>query len=167
MKCDYFRLCYILQNGGIYVDADERYQYKKVNTLLVNNRLKLNPLCYDIKTDLMVPPQQFINQSESNENWIFYVNNNPIIAPAGHPLIHRALARSTEILIQSEYPIKDIQSATGPGNMSASLVAHAITLSIEDMSVDFEILHDWDKYSITPWPLSYRNDKRNWRLWKP
>ena len=28
-------------------------------------------------------------------------------------------------------------------------------------------LGEWDFISVSRWPLSYRNDERNWRLWKP
>lgn len=163
MRCDYFRLCYILSSGGFYVDADEMYQGMDLNHLFDDNRLKLQPLCYDIETGAMINPNVFMKDRLYSPNWIFYFNNNPIIAPAGHPIIRLALERATCILINSrERP--EIQSTTGPGNLTASLVRHAISKELAGEAQDFLILSDWESTSISPWPLSYRNDVRNWRL---
>jgi len=163
MRCDYFRLCYILSSGGFYVDADEMYQGMDLNHLFDDNRLKLQPLCYDTETEAMMKPNVFMKDRLYSPNWIFYFNNNPIIAPAGHPIIRLALERATCILINSrERP--EIQSTTGPGNLTASLVRHAISRELAGEAQDFLILSDWESTSISPWPLSYRNDARNWRL---
>jgi mannosyltransferase OCH1-like enzyme len=163
MRCDYFRLCYILSNGGFYVDADEVYQGKNLDYLFNDNKLKLQPLCYDIETGTMVKPGVFIKEESDSPNWIFYFNNNPIIAPAGHPILHLALERATKILINSkERP--EIQSTTGPGNLTASLVNYSVYQESIQATQDFLILSDWESVSVSPWSLSYRNDARNWRL---
>lgn len=163
MQCDYFRLCYLLVYGGFYIDADEFYQGTDYNHYFQDNKLKIQPLCYDIESGKMIKPEIFTKRGEYSENWIFYVNNNPLIAPAHHPIIRLALDRSTRILLDSEKGL-DIQSTTGPGNLSASVVSHSIALK-SARPRDFMIIPDWDSISISPWPLSYRNDKRNWRLW--
>jgi hypothetical protein len=46
------------------------------------------------------------------------------------------------------------------------LVRHSITSKLNGSTRDFLILPNWEATSISPWPLSYRNDERNWRLWK-
>jgi mannosyltransferase OCH1-like enzyme len=163
MRCDYFRLCYILKNGGFYVDADEIYQGLDLKHLFDDNRLKLHPLCYDIKTGTMIKTNVFMKDQQYSPNWIFYVNNNPIIAPPGHPIIRLALERATCILLNSR-DRPEIQSTTGPGNLTVSLVRHAISLELAGKAQDFLILSDWESMSISPWPLSYRRDARNWRL---
>lgn len=166
MRCDYFRLCYILTQGGFYVDADEVYQGIDCNHFFYDNRLKLHPLCYDISTDTMIKTDAFVCNRKFSADWIFYVNNNPIIAPANHPIILLALERATRILLSSvERP--EIQATTGPGNLSASLVRHSLSSNLSDKTRDFLILSNWEATSISPWPLSYRNDERNWRLLKP
>ena len=163
MRCDYFRLCYILVNGGFYVDADEIYQGTECGQLFCDSRLKVQPLCYDTKSGNMISPDFFIGKCQSSASWIYYINNNPIISPAHHPIIHLALERATRILLNSsERP--EIQSTTGPGNFTASLVRHAISSNYSGRNCDFFILPDWESTSISPWPLSYRNDDRNWRL---
>lgn len=165
MRCDYFRLCYILSNGGFYVDADEIYQGTDCSALFDDDRLKIQPLCYDIQTGEMIKPEVFMIDRKYSSNWIFYINNNPLISPAGHPVIRLALKRTTRILLNiKERP--EIQSTTGPGNLTASLVRHAISLRLADKFQDFFILPDWEAMSISPWSLSYRNDERNWRLSK-
>jgi len=163
MRCDYFRLCYILSSGGLYVDADEMYQGTDFNHLFDDNRLKIQPLCYDTETGKMINPDVFMRDRQYSCKWIFYFNNNPIISPAGHSIIRLALERATRILINS-MKRPEIQSTTGPGNLTASLVRHAISQELAGETQDFLILSDWEATSINPWPLSYRNDARNWRL---
>jgi len=166
MRCDYFRLCYIVTRGGFYVDADELYQGTLCERLFHDKRLKLQPLCYDKASDSMLDPSVFLQTQRRSPGWIYYVNNNPIIAPRGHAVIHIALQRATEILLNCS-GTPEIQSTTGPGNLSASLVRHSITSTTNVEGKDFLLLSDWATYSISPWPLSYRNDQRNWRLWDP
>ena len=167
MRCDYFRLCYIWKNGGFYVDADEVYDGADCEFLYLDDRLKVQPLCYDTQTDAMVCCDVFIGQMAFSPNWIFYVNNNPIVAPAFHPIIRSALARSTRILLSQAGERLDIQATTGPGNLTASLVQHSIASRAEAKHRDFLLLRDWEAMSTSRWPLSYRDDERNWRLWSP
>jgi mannosyltransferase OCH1-like enzyme len=163
MRCDYFRLCYIITCGGFYVDADEVYQGTGCEAFFNDNKLKIQPLCYDTATDAMVKPEIFLKDTTLPSSRIFYINNNPIIGPAGHELLRLAIERSTRILLErSERP--EIQSTTGPGNLSASLVNYAIRTKVECREWDFLILPNWEHTSVCRWPLSYRNDERNWRL---
>ena len=164
MKCDYFRLCYLYYHGGFYVDADERYQGVDCRRLLQDGRLKIQPLCYDTRTGEMISPGVFMRQRRHVDEWIYYVNNNPLIAPARHPIIGQALARATSQLLQPAFSGQSIQSIAGPGNLTASLVMYA--LAAADAVPDFYILPNWDSVSVSPWPLSYRNDERNWRVWE-
>ena len=165
MRCDYFRLCYVLANGGFYVDADEVYQGGDWQCLYRDNRIKLQPLCYDCLTDTMVESNVFIKNKGYSPNWIFYVNNNPIVAPASHPVVRQALVRSTRLLMNQESQIRDIQSTTGPGNLTASLVCHSINSKCTRSVPDFQLLENWEAISLCRWPLGYRNDERNWRIW--
>ncbi len=166
MKCDYFRLCYVFVKGGFYVDADELYQGMDLNHLFNDDLLKIQPLCYDTVTGQMIKPDLFMERQDPLQEWIYYVNNNPLIAPPNHPVIHLALNRSTSILLGSttKYPF-EIQSTTGPGNLTASLVRHSINGKMNNTLIDFSFLRNWEDISVSPWPLSYRNDERNWRLW--
>jgi hypothetical protein len=45
------------------------------------------------------------------------------------------------------------------------LVQHAIDLERAGEARDYALLADWDALSISQWPLEYRHDERNWRLW--
>ena len=167
MRCDYFRLCYIYRHGGFYVDADEVYRGDDCRSLYRDNRLKIQPLCYDRVTDTMVDPEVFIGNKTYSPYWIFYVNNNPLVAPASHPIVRLALARSTRILLDHASEPLDIQSTTGPGNLTASLVQHSIASRLAGDDRDFLLITDWNSLSTSRWPLSYREDERNWRLWDP
>lgn len=162
MRCDYFRLCWMLLRGGFYVDADECYLGTDCDELFADRRLQLQPLCYDLSADAMIPACDFLNEQEHSIDRIYYVNNNPLVGPRGHPIIRLALERATGLLLHS--PSRDIQSTTGPGNLTASLVRHSVGQG-DDQPRDFRFVVDWDAISVSRWPLSYREDERNWRLW--
>ena len=167
MRCDYFRLCYLVLHGGFYIDADEFFQGGDCRPFFRDNRLKMQPLCYDTSAGTMVQNDTFTKIQNESPQWIFYVNNNPLIAPASHPVVRLALARSTRILLSHKEKQLDIQSTTGPGNLTASLVKHAIASELSGRARDFSFLAKWDTLAVSRWPLSYRNDERNWRLWSP
>jgi hypothetical protein len=165
MRCDYFRLCYVVREGGMYVDADDVYLGGDPAMLFRDDALLVNALCYDCKTDSMVPSQRFVGRDHCAE-WTYYVNNNPLIAPAGHPVLRLALARATRALLALTEDRPDIQSTTGPGNLTACLVQHAVALARRGKPLDFVALTDWDSFAVTRWPLAYRRDDRNWRVWR-
>lgn len=165
MRCDYFRLCYLLRRGGFYVDADDVYQGGEWHYLYDDDRLKLQPLCYDTGTDSMIAPNIFRREEASSPEWVYYANNNPIIAPPEHPVIRLALRRATGLLLSSADARRDIQSTTGPGNLTASLVKHSLSRRHADEPEDFLLIADWESIAVSRWPLSYRDDERNWRLW--
>lgn len=162
MRSDYLRLCYVLADGGFYVDADDVLTGGSWWKLYADDRLKLQPLCYDIPSGSMVSSSELWRADLSTEGRIFYVNNNPLIAPADHPVLRRALDRATRLLLGDD-PFPEIQSTTGPGNLSAALVAHARVLETLGAPLDFELRRDWDSIAETRWELSYRADDRNWR----
>jgi len=163
MQSDYFRLCYILVEGGCYIDADDVHNGPGIERLFDDGRLKVQPLCYDVETDRMVPPEIFTEPGADAPTWIFYFNNNPLLASFGHPIIERALANATAAIEQAtDGELPEIQSTTGPGNLTRSIFELAqqsgTTLSA------LHVLRDWENVASSRWPLSYRSDRRNWRL---
>lgn len=163
MQSDYFRLCYISLKGGVYVDTDDVYLGNDINDLFMDNKLKIQPLCYDISTDSMIPPEIFTKENNHEKPWIFYFNNNPLIAPPHHTIIDKALERSTESLNKSNTSPLDIQSITGPGNLTKTI----FSLSKEiDLSSQLTVMSNWKEIAETRWELEYRTDSRNWRLIK-
>jgi len=163
MKSDYFRYSYIFVEGGFYIDADDVYYGTPIDHLFKDGRLKLQPFCYDIATDQMVPPSVFVNPGANELSWIFYFNTTPLIADRNHPIIERALLNATIALEQeSKGELPEVQAPTGPGNLTKSIFE-----VVADESCPKEallVVHDWEKISTSKWPLSYRSDKRNWRL---
>jgi hypothetical protein len=163
MQSDYFRLCYILVEGGCYIDTDDVYDGSQIQHLFSDGRLKLQPLCYDMATNMMVPPSLFAKPGANSASWIFYFNNNPLIAGSGHPLIERALAHATLSLEKDvTNGLPEIQSTTGPGNLTSSIF-DAIT-ECGEIEQALLVLCDWENIARSRWELSYRNDPRNWRL---
>lgn len=163
MQADYFRLCYLLVEGGFYVDADDVCVGTQIDWLFDDGRLKIQPLCYDIASGTMVSPSTFLHVDAYNPNWIFYFNNNPLIANRDHPVIERALRQATELLeLAREDMLPEIQATTGPGNLSKSIFDLGATSG--GVENDLVVLRDWDSLAISRWPLSHRGDARNWRL---
>lgn len=163
MRSDYFRLCYILMEGGCYLDADDVYHGSAIEHLFNDGRLRIQPLCYDISTNQMVPPSVFTELGANASTWIFYFNNNPLIAVNGHPIVKRALAKATEALERpTEGELPEIQSTTGPGNLTKSIFG----LATEQGEIEraLLVLCDWEDIATNKWSLSYRHDARNWRL---
>jgi len=164
MQSDYFRLCYVLVEGGIYIDADDVCVGTDIGWLAEDWRLKLQPLCYDIATGALVKPAVFLRTEAYVPSWIFYFNNNPLVAGPGHPVIEHALSQATRLLEPTgNDELPEIQSATGPGNLSRSIFDLA-TKTGSDIESDVVVLADWEAFAVSHWPLSYRNDARNWRL---
>lgn len=163
MQSDFFRLCFIYVEGGCYVDADDVYHGAKIEHLFSDGRLKIQPLCYDISTDGMVPPSDFTRPGANALSWIFYFNNNPLSANHGHPIVERALASATTALEKSHKDeLPDIQSTTGPGNLTKSIFDAVTENSQTERALC--VLRRWEDIASSKWPLSYRHDKRNWRL---
>lgn len=163
MQSDYFRLCYILIEGGCYLDADDVYHGSPIEHLFSDGRLRIHPLCYDISTNQMIPPSVFTEPGANASTWIFYFNNNPLLAVRGHPIVERALARATEAVERpASGELPEIQSTTGPGNLTTSVFD--LATEHDDIEDTLLVLCGWEDVATSRWPLSYRRDTRNWRL---
>lgn len=162
MRSDYLRMCFILREGGLYVDADDVLIAPDVEDLVADGTLKLQPLCYDVEKHAMAPTGDVWRPDLPTGRRIFYANNNPISAAPGHPVLERALTRSTTLLLAGD-PRPEIQSTTGPGNLTACLAAHARDLEASGGTFDFRFIRGWNTIAETRWELSYRGDGRNWR----
>ena len=163
MQSDYFRYCYIFIEGGFYVDADDVYHGTAIDHLFRDGRLKLQPFCYDIATAQMVSPSVFVKRGANEMSWIFYFNTTPLIAARSHPIVERALLNATTSLEQEPHgKLPEVQATTGPGNLTRSVVE---VLAHESCQQEvLLVVHNWEEVSTSKWPLSYRSDKRNWRL---
>ena len=164
MRSDYFRLCFLLQNGGLYVDADDALREPEAILPLIDaGVLQLQPLCYRLSTDSMVVPNDFADNV--SDDLTFYVANDPMVAPANHPVIQAALDQATDRLIAADGTSRDIQWLTGPGNLSEVLVRYSLQLETTGARPDFQFISTWVQIAPGDWTLDYRNDDRNWRLW--
>ena len=162
LLCNQIIFVFVIE-GGCYIDADDIYSGAEINYLFDDSRLKIQPLCYDISSSSMVSPSVFTEVGEYSNSWIFYFNNNPIIAKSKNPIIERALSNATSLLetdINNTLP--EIQSTTGPGNLTKAVTDFLTeNNTVEEILL---VLKDWENIAESKWPLSYRNDARNWRL---
>lgn len=162
MQADYFRLCFLTIQGGFYADADDICVGSKIGALFVDGRLKVQPLCYDVASNSMVEPAKFQDRNLSSSSWIYYFNNSPLIARPRHPVLERALEQATgKLQIVAENCLPEIQSTTGPGNLSQAIFE--LGMASREAQRDILVLQNWDSLAFSKWPLSYRSDARNWR----
>ena len=161
LQADYFRLCYILVKGGAYIDSDDICLHDNIDYFFEGGRLKVQALCYDLKLEQMVNTNEAYNNKFMEER-VYYVNNNPLIAPPNNPIIKRALKTATENLLKKLD--RDFQAISGPGNLVNSIIWFYI--KDKNFYKNIEILTDWDEKVVSKWPLDYRNDMRNWRNFK-
>ena len=91
-----------------------------------------------------------------------WLRSTPMIAARNHPMIERALLNAAEALeADSVNELPEVQATTGPGNLTRSV----FEIINEGCSLEaLMVAHDWELTSTSQWPLSYRNDARNWRL---
>ncbi|MEO1369062.1 MAG: glycosyltransferase, partial [Acidobacteriota bacterium] len=90
MRCDYFRMCFLLEEGGLYVDADDVLldgAGRRLHRLFTDPRMKMQPLGFDLRARAMLSTQDVWWPGLETERRVFYVANDPIVAPAGHPLL--------------------------------------------------------------------------------
>jgi hypothetical protein len=155
-------MCVLVTEGGIYIDCDDVLLNDGWLRLLEDDRLKLQPLCYDISAGGMMLNADIWRTDLAPGERNFYVNNDPIAAPPKHPILWRALDRATDLLLLGDDG-PDIQATTGPGNLTTVLAEHAHALVLRGRALDFELIRGWDAIAETRWDLSYRGDERNWR----
>ena len=96
----------------------------QTGSLFEDGRLKVQPLSATTSLRQLNGENttSFLRIGAYEASWIFYVNNNPLIASKGHPIIERALQRATDLLeFSDESALPEIQATTGPGNLSRSI----------------------------------------------
>lgn len=165
IRSDYFRLCYIADRGGWYVDADDAYQGADLTPLLKPRGLRLQALCYDLDSGQMVDAAEAL-AGPDDQNVIHYVNNDPLIARPKHPILIATLKHATTALLSPEPAGHvDVQAIAGPGAITFELARHNRRDSIPSVDLDVEILTDWDDYARPVWDLAYRRDGHDWRVW--
>lgn len=162
MRSDYLRLCVLLTEGGLYVDCDDVLLDDGWTCLFDDDKLKIQPLCYDISAGGMMPSADIWRTDLPPGERNFYVNNDPIAAPSGHLVLQQALERATKLLLQGGN-LPEIQATTGPGNLTMVLAAHAHTMISHGGALDFNLIRGWEAIAEMRWDLSYRGDERNWR----
>ena len=63
---------------------------------------------------------------------------------------------------RSEGELPEIQSTTGPGNLTGTIFE--LAQEHAETAIALLVLPDWEGVATSRWPLGYRRDARNWRL---
>ena len=122
MRSDLFRLAWLLRQGGLYIDADDAFigdgplpDFERGLVLL--------PLA--IHGGGIVPVEVALHAGDAAG---FFVNNAPLFATPGHPVMETALNAALAHLhgCAARGERGDIHEHTGPSNLNRALVDHLI-----------------------------------------
>lgn len=94
-KADFWRVCMLYAEGGVYADIDT--------------------VCVEPLSSLLTPGDRFVSAAAGPPR-DFAIYNCFICAAPGHPFLEAALARSTDLLLNGGKRY-DGYDATGPGNL--------------------------------------------------
>lgn len=142
MKADFFRLAYLANEGGIYVDADE--------CLSGNIDHYLEEL--NVSNDTLVC-------TYAHER---VANNNFLICKRFNQFICKCLQLAVEnIMMHPQYPI---WRSTGPGILGMAIVWHLRCFGIEETLCSIRLDRSvWNNTIRKVDDLGYKNDSRDWR----
>ena len=73
MRSDYLRMCFVLAEGGLYVDADDVLLGEGWREIFRGAALKVQPLCYDVRAGCMVSATELRRIDLPTDDRIFYV----------------------------------------------------------------------------------------------
>lgn len=74
----------------------------------------------------MVDYKEYFDTKVFNSDYIYYFNNDPIIAPANHSLIEFILNEVIDNLMKLKEKENDIQAISGPGLLTKCVVQYHI-----------------------------------------
>jgi Glycosyltransferase sugar-binding region containing DXD motif len=139
MRCDLFRLAYLYQCGGIYVDADER--------------------CLQSVEEIRVHAGSLAVRRMVEANRFTYFANAPIFCAAGLPLLKECLDAATDRLLTSRWSRPKVWVTTGPGNLSRVFAQRVVLDGAHPMRV--RVIDDWPRYSAMI-HCEYKKTSRYW-----
>lgn len=114
----------------------------------------------------MIEIKKDVIRESYTDDYIYYVNNDPLVAPPNHIIIRDTLEYALRNINGSTIK-NDFQAIAGPGALTKSIARFFTCLQLQ-ANEDYptiEFIDNWSKYSYPDWTLEYRRDNRNWRLW--
>ena len=163
MQSDYFRLAILLQEGGLYIDADDRFLGAgPISDLSAG--VTLMPLARIRGAGGMAGIREALAAHAEGASVYFYFNNAPISCPPGHPLIVLAFRRATQRVQEKmqQGQMADIHHDTGPINFSTALLEFALACHRDGTPLEIDIRIDWNWLSSFE-RLAYKKTDMNWR----
>lgn len=140
-KADIFRLAVLLQEGGVYADADDR--------CLAN-------------LDSLVRGRDIVLRHEN----LGSIGNNFIAVRSGHPVIEAALEGAVRAVLRGDS--ESIWLSTGPGMFTRALAAYFVSDPARLLSYRREsiLLLDWElrPFLASACRASYKSTTRHWSV---
>jgi hypothetical protein len=171
MKSDLFRLAYLYQCGGAYVDADDRatrglpiVDYRDNAVLVVSPIIRQSN--QDSKREVHV--KDFVDGPLATTGPEAYFANSPILAGRRNNAIRIALLRAVESVLDAyhESISFDIHMMTGPTQLSRSICETFLLDSlIGTRSMRLSVMQ-WSDFAHRQLPLAYKQTERDWRIFE-
>ncbi|WP_082729609.1 glycosyltransferase [Burkholderia sp. FL-7-2-10-S1-D7] len=168
MKSDFFRLCYIYQNGGCYVDADElplkelpAIDLRSENILMLRPFIRINNGAEHVNLSI----SSYIERYDEYKNAEVYFANAPIIASPKNEIILFALRRAKDIILSARKYEMSLHDIAGPTGLSLSIVAYFLSYGFKGGRPVSVASIDWARFarSGSDRELAYKRDHRDWR----
>lgn len=138
-KADLFRLAYLLREGGVYADADDR--------------------CLCPLAGLLTPQMRFVVHQED----LGTVGNNFIATAPGHPVLIRALRDVVEAINRGDSDL--LWLSTGPGLLTRALAAQIMESGRHDsLPAGITVMHRRELYQTVAMHsfVGYKRSKKHW-----
>ncbi len=137
-ECDFLRMCLLLEEGGLYVDADDKQVGSLEELSLLGSGLIL-----------------FVEPSLGS------LSNNVILAPKGHPVLERAVEMAKSALLRRDNDSTWLK--TGPGMLTRAAALH-VAENPDLARQDTALVPRWHLYRyVRPHvQLPYKSTPRYW-----
>jgi hypothetical protein len=160
MQSDILRMARLLHDGGLYVDADDRFVgVPAAPRFGAGVALIALAVCRHCPASL----QARVDDPVAGDAW-YYMGSAPWFAVAGHPLVARSLERAVAAMSmrRRKGELAKIHADVGPGCLSMAALDYARACLQSGAPIDLAISPAWSFVTQSEM-LGYKATDRNWR----
>ena len=160
MQSDILRMARLLQDGGLYVDADDAWlPGSAVGAFAAGTSLIALAVCRHCPASL----QARADDPVADHAW-YYFGSAPWFSEPGHPLVARSLERAVAAMTgrRRRGELASIHADVGPGCVSMAALDHARACLRAGEPIDTALSTGWPFLEQSRM-LGYKATDRNWR----
>ena len=160
MQSDLLRMARLLQDGGLYVDADDEFTgVGPIAPFRAGSALIALAVCRHCPASL----EPRVGDSEAAHAW-YYFGSAPWFGTAGHPFLARSLERAVAAMTgrRQRGELGKIHADVGPGCVSMAALNYARDCLLKGRAIDLSLATGWPFLAHSRM-LAYKATDRNWR----